>query len=264
MLGLNTAGRMVFALGIAAIGAVSLTFSEYVSGLQPLPADLPGHLAIAIATGSALLLCGIGMLFARTARVAALSVAALMLLGCLLIHLPILLANIRIGYSWVRLFETLALGGAGLVLAGMMGAKKHFANDSGEKLIRVGRIFFGISLPVFATTHFIYPEIVASLIPAWIPAKLFLAYFTGAAHLFAGLAILSNIKARLAAALAGAMYGSWALILHVPRVAADIGNQGEATSLFVAVALCGAAWVIAGSVSKAAAVTAAGSIAQRA
>jgi hypothetical protein len=117
-------------------------------------------------------------------------------------------------------------------------------------LIKFGRLCFGISLPVFAATHFIYADFVATLIPAWIPGRLFLAYFTGAAHLFAGLAIVSNIKARLAAMLAGAMYGSWALILHVPRVTADIGNQGEITSLFVAVALCGSAWLIAGSVKK--------------
>lgn len=246
MTALNTAGRVVLAVAIAAIGAVSLGFAEYVSGLQPLPADLPGHSAIAIASGAALLLCGLGMLSIKTARIAALSFAVLMLAACLLIHLPILLDNVRIGYSWVRLFEPLALAGAALTLAASLGAARRQMKDP-TTMITAGRWLFGISLPVFAATHFIYPEIVASLIPAWIPARLFLAYFTGAAHLFAGLAIASNILARLAATLAGAMYGSWALILHLPRVAADSGNQGEITSLFMAVALCGAAWLIAGS-----------------
>lgn len=242
MTGFSAAGRIVLALAIAAIGAVSLGFGEYVSGLQPLPADLPGHRAIALASGAALLLCGLGLLSLKTARVAAFALAALMLAACAAIHLPILLQNVRVGYSWVRLFEPLALAGAALTLAASLSASKNTA-----KTIATGRWLFGISLPVFAATHFIYPDIVASLIPAWIPARLFLAYFTGAAHLFAGLAIVSNLMARWAAILAGAMYGSWALILHLPRVMADTGNQGEITSLFMAVALCGAAWAIAGS-----------------
>lgn len=246
MNGLGTLGRWVLALGIAAIGAVSLYFGDYVSGLQPLPADLPGRMPIAIASGAALLSCGLGMMFVRTARMAALAFAALMLLACAVIHLPILLQNVRVGYSWVRLFEPLAFAGAALVLATGLGWRpKHAATTT-----TIGRWLFGISLPVFAATHFIYPDIVASLIPAWIPARLFLAYFTGAAHLFAGLAIVGNVLARLAATLAGAMYGSWALILHVPRVAADTGNQGEATSLFMAVALCGAAWIVGGAVGR--------------
>ncbi len=248
MNGLSNAGRWVLGLAIAAIGAISLFFGEYVSGLQPLPADLPGHAPIALASGAALLLCGLGMLFRRTPRVAALGLAALMLLACATIHLPILLQNVHVGYSWVRLFEPLAFAGAALALAAGLGWRpKHAATTTA-----IGRWLFGISLPVFAATHFIYPDIVASLIPAWIPARLFLAYFTGAAHLCAGLAIMSNVLARLAATLAGAMYASWALILHVPRVAADTGNQGEATSLFMAVALCGAAWIIGGAVGSAA------------
>jgi len=245
MTGFNSAGRIVLAAAIAAIGAASLWFAEYVSGLQPLPADLPGHGAIAFASGAALLLCGLGMSWSRTARGAALSLAALMLLACAAIHLPVLLQNVRVGYSWVRLFEPLALAAAALTLAASLGAAKNAA-----KTIAIGRWLFGISLPVFAATHFIYPDIVASLIPAWIPARLFWAYFTGAAHLFAGLAIAGNIMARWAAILAGAMYGSWALILHLPRVIADPGNQGEITSMFMAVALCGAAWVIAGSAKR--------------
>ena len=76
------------------------------------------------------------------------------------------------------------------------------------------------------------------------------AWFTGAAHLAAGLAVLTGVKARLAALLAGAMYGSWALILHVPRVMPDIGHRPEMTNLFVAVALCGAAWIVASSYPK--------------
>lgn len=248
---LTSAGRTVFAVGIIAFGILSFVFRDYVSGLQPIEHPIPGQTFWIYGTASFLLVAGICLLLDAKTHWAALALAAVFLVWCVSIHLPILIAAPRNGTSWVRLFESLALAGAALVLAAQASPKGR-----SDRLIKFGRLCFGMSLPVFAATHFIYADFVATLIPAWIPGRLFLAYFTGAAHLFAGLAIVTNIKARLAATLAGAMYGSWALILHVPRVVADIGNQGEITSLFVAIALCGAAWLIAGSVKKAAATAA--------
>jgi uncharacterized membrane protein YphA (DoxX/SURF4 family) len=74
----------------------------------------------------------------------------------------------------------------------------------------------------------------------------FWAYFTGCAHIAAGLAILSGVQARLAATLLGIMFGSWVLIVHIPRVLASPHVQSEWTSLCIAIALCGGAWLMAG------------------
>lgn len=60
--------------------------------------------------------------------------------------------------------------------------------------------------------------------------------------------------ARPAAILAGVMYASWALTLHLPRIIdPPTGFQGyrpELTSLCVCVAFWGAAWIVAGSLVK--------------
>ena len=79
---------------------------------------------------------------------------------------------------------------------------------------------------------------------------LLLAVMGGAA----GVAIATGVLVRPAAILAGFMYASWALTLHLPRIIDHpTGFQGyrpELTSLFVCVAFWGAAWIVAGSVTK--------------
>lgn len=246
MITLLKAGRAVFAAAIVVFGLLCFIHGQPVSGLQPLPAWLPAPSLWAYATGVVLVLCGLGLLTARSARMAALALAALLLLWFVTLHAPIVIAAPRNGSAWVAMFETLAAAAAAVVLAGMASA----AGDDRLGWVRAGRYAFAISLPVFAASHFIYAGFVATLVPAWIPAPLFWAWFTGAAHLAAGLAVLTGVQARLAALLAGAMYGTWALILHLPRVASDPGNRAEITSLVVAVALCGAAWIIAGSIAS--------------
>jgi len=69
------------------------------------------------------------------------------------------------------------------------------------------------------------------------------------AHCAAGLAILTGVLARLAAKLFAIMITSWVIILHIPRVAAALHDRHEWTTLFIAVSLSGAAWVLADSFS---------------
>jgi hypothetical protein len=50
---------------------------------------------------------------------------------------------------------------------------------------------------------------------------------------------------RLAASLLGLMFLLWVLLLHSPRVAGAAHNGNEWTSLFVALAMSGAAFLVA-------------------
>jgi len=44
------------------------------------------------------------------------------------------------------------------------------------KLTTVSRYALALSFIVFALLHFKYAEYISTLVPAWVPAKLFLAY----------------------------------------------------------------------------------------
>jgi uncharacterized membrane protein len=104
---------------------------------------------------------------------------------------------------------------------------------------------FGLSALVFGLSHFAYADFTASMIPAWLPQRVALAWFTGAAHALAGLAILTGIRRTLAAALEGVMTACFVALVHLPRVLAQPDSRFEWTMLFVAVTLSASAGLVA-------------------
>jgi uncharacterized membrane protein YphA (DoxX/SURF4 family) len=140
------------------------------------------------------------------------------------------------GGAWTAAFEATALGGAAWALA----------RRPESALATAGRLAFGAALVVFGVQHLVYRDFVAQLVPAWIPARLFWAVFTGGAHLAAGAALLTGVRARPAALWLGAMFGSWVLVVHAPRVLDSPADPKEWASLFVALGMCGGAWLLAG------------------
>jgi uncharacterized membrane protein len=99
---------------------------------------------------------------------------------------------------------------------------------------------------VFGLDHFEVLRFIATLIPSWIPFRLFWSAFTGAAFIAAGVSIITRRQIRLAAAMLGLMFFLWAVLVHAPRVAASPHNADEWNSLLIALAICGASWILAG------------------
>ena len=108
-----------------------------------------------------------------------------------------------------------------------------------------GRTFVAISLVVFGVQHFIYGGFVATLVPAFMPRRLFWAYFVGVAFFAAAAGILYKLIARAAATMLGVMFFLFVVLLHIPRIVGNYRNGNEWTSGFVALAMCGGAWVVA-------------------
>jgi uncharacterized membrane protein len=121
-----------------------------------------------------------------------------------------------------------------------------------DKSQTLGRIFIAISLIVFGIQHFLYGGFVSTLVPAWMPARLFWAYFVGVAFVSAALGTVISRVTRLAGTLLGVMFFLFVATLHIPRIAAQSRNGDEWTSGFVALAMCGIAWILANSNANAA------------
>jgi uncharacterized membrane protein len=112
-------------------------------------------------------------------------------------------------------------------------------------LFSIGRIFVAISLAVFGVQHFIYGHFVAGLVPTWMAGQLFWAYFVGVAFVAAAIGILTKMLARPAATMLGVMFFLFVVLLHIPRIVGNSTNGNEWTSGFVALAMCGGAWILA-------------------
>jgi uncharacterized membrane protein YphA (DoxX/SURF4 family) len=253
---LPTSGRIAFALAIIGFGTLCLGYADFVSALQPVPASIPGYRLLAILNGAILLAMGIMILLRAGTGLAAGVLILFFASWIAFLHIPSAFLQPTLLRSpwWIRTFETVALAGGALVLAG------RAATPLGTRWVRYGRVAFGAGLPVFGVLHLVYPANVASLVPPWYPWPTFWAYFTGFAQIAAGIAIAAGVLPRIAAMLAGVMYGSWALTLHIPRswcrafgscefLPEAVGLQGSRpglTSLFVAIGMCGAAWIVAG------------------
>lgn len=122
-------------------------------------------------------------------------------------------------------------------------------STSQANIVVLGRLFFAIGLIAFGIQQFIYGDFVPGRAPAWppsVPGRLAWAYFSGALLIAAGAAIMSGKRAREAAILSGTMIFLWALLRHLPELAANphgvvITNTGKALFLF------GGAFGVAGS-----------------
>jgi uncharacterized membrane protein YphA (DoxX/SURF4 family) len=243
-------GRFIFALGLAGFAAVCFFFRDGVNSLQPLPPSTPWHAVLGYVTGVLMVGAAICVAADLELAVAALALGAFFMLWVLALHLPTLAPRpLRMG-PWVGMMETVAFAGVAWMLAALAAADGSIGEPLRTLALRaanIGRWCVGLAFLLFALAHFMYGPFTASLIPAWIPARLFFAYLVGCAHLAAGLAVMTGIQARLAGRMLAIMFGIFAIILHIPRALASEHSRGrgEWTSLMVAVAMCGASLIVA-------------------
>lgn len=242
-------GQILFAIGLAGVGILSLLHHDFALQWQPVPAGVPAREPLALASGTLLVAGAFALLFRRGARTAAL-VLALFLLGWVLLQLPRLVMRPLDIAAWLGMGESLTLMiGAWVLHAWLdnMADRPVAGIATTASAMAYARLLLGAAMVVFGLSHFAYAEFTASMIPGWIPARLGLAYLTGAAHLAAGAALLMGILPALAVRLETLMMSAFVLLVHLPAVAAQPASREQWTALFIATALAGAMWSVSGS-----------------
>jgi len=91
------------------------------------------------------------------------------------------------------------------------------------RMVVLGPAFVAAALAAFAGEHFTASASIASIVPKWLPAPLFIAYFVGVAHLAAAVSFVARRYVRLAALLLAIMFALFVLLMDLPGAIAHPG-----------------------------------------
>jgi uncharacterized membrane protein YphA (DoxX/SURF4 family) len=240
----------IYGFAAVAFGLVGLVWGDFAAVWQPVPKSVPGRTALAYAVAAILLLSGLAMQWRRSAAAGALTLTILYGLGVILLHVPQVLAQPSVFVTWSGAAEQLALVAGGLLSYAFCKAPPATAANS-ARIVRSGRVLFGVCLILFALAHLFYLKPTAGLVPAWLPPnQVFWAYATAAGHFLAGIAILSGIAARPAAALLTGMFVVFGVLVHAPTLINDPHTHFNWAANAMNFALIASAWVIAASFAR--------------
>jgi uncharacterized membrane protein len=251
---LSNIGRVFYGVSIAAMGFLTICYSDFPYMLIP-PGHswLNGHVLLVYVSGALLFLAGACIVFKIKAGPISLLTGSVLLLVFCFYFIPYELmvsSNYMHFGDWENAAKELTLAGGAFVIAGCFpGERENPLIRFLSKLIPLGAILFALTIISYGINHFLYAKEAADYIPSWIPGHLFWMYLTGSALIGSGIAIILKIRRRVFAALLGTMILIWVVILHIPRVITSpvTDKGGEVTSAFLALAYCGIAFVIAGN-----------------
>jgi len=246
-------GHAVFAATMIALGIMGVVQGDFAPIWHAVPKGLPGREVLVYLCAIVLLACGIGLFWKRLAAIAARVLLAYLVLWLLLVRLRDIFPAPAVLGAWYGSVETAVfIAGAWVLYAWFASEhdRRWLGFATGDRGLRIARVLFGLSLIFFGSSHFVYVNLTTPLVPGWLPAPLFWAYFFGSTYIAAGLAILIGVYARLAAALAAGQMGIFTVLVWVPRIAA--GQMSSITGstwgeFVVSWTLTAAAWVIADS-----------------
>lgn len=241
-------GWRVYGLGVVALAIVALTWGDFVSG-QPVPKGFPDRAVLAYVAAVFMLVAGGAVAWRPSAAWGAAAVAAYYaLIVVVLMDGHVLLAHYDVYVVYENIAEQLAIAAGGLIV---YAASAEIDAKLAARLTRLGQTAFGVCALVFGGAHFFYMNLTAPLVPKWLPpSQIFWGYATGIAHIAGGLAILTHVRARLAAILLTAMYASFLLVLWGPLLLADPASPGHWTESATTLALTSVAWVVADSLAR--------------
>jgi len=240
-------GWRVYGVGVLALAVVCLALGDFLPG-QPVPKGFPGRTVLAYIAGAFMLVAGAAVEWRRTAAWGAAALTAYYaLIVVILMDGRVVLAHYAEFIAYSNVAEQLAIAAGGLIVyAATAGIDAALA----ARLTRLGQLALGVCALFFGGAHFFYMNLTAPLVPKWLPpTQLFWAYATGVAFIAAGVAILTDVQARLAAILLTAMLASFTLLVHGPMLVADPFNRNVWTENAVNLAIMGAAWVVADSLA---------------
>ena len=124
-------------------------------------------------------------------------------------------------------FLALTLG-CGFLVAGVWTHRRELLRSSWVQKSpwwALGPIFIAGALAAFAGEHFTLATFVAEMVPQWLPARLFIAYFVGVALLAAALSLVARRYVHWSMICLAAMFGLFVLLMDLPAAIKEPANR---------------------------------------
>ena len=233
-------GRVVFGASSVLYGIIALLWHD-VDTWQALAKfwSLPLGTVVGDAVMVALIAGGVALLIPRSARLASIVLFVAYSL-CALICIPGTLAGLKQFISYDPFFEQVAMVSGALAVIAATGAERRSA------YYMTARIGLGLATVVFMVAQLMFLKFTASLVPSWLPpGQMFWTILTTIAFGLAAIALLANVKARLAASLMTAMLVLFGLLVWVPALVGHPQSHGNWSEFAINFQIAGAAWLVA-------------------
>jgi uncharacterized membrane protein YphA (DoxX/SURF4 family) len=245
-------GIYVYGIAAVAYGITDLVWGEFDPSDQPLQAwgdHVPGATIFAYIGAAWLVVAGTALLWRRSRRVAAASLAVLYGIFVLFplprfYTAPHFLGHRAAVYIGVLgcVCQEIILFVAAVVTWKSLSERDPFSHTAAL----IARWTFGLCSVDFGLGHLTAIESVTPMIPKWIPmGPSFWAALTGIAFVLAGLAIISGVLDVLAARLLGLMLLVFSLLALAPLIFTSPRNHASWGANAYNLTAVGAAWIVA-------------------
>ena len=210
-------GPVFVAAPLATFGAEHLAGPRFL--MQMVPPWMPARLFWAYFVGFALFAAAISFIVKKYLRWSATLLAIMFFLFVAMIHLPNLVAHSHERLFWTIPLRELAFAGGVLAFAGTQ--QPNWRLQRSNAFVLIGRVIVGITLIFFGVENCLHPRSapgvpLVKMTPSWVPLPAFWGYLVGVILVAAGVAILLNWRARLAATSVGLLMTLLTLVLYFP------------------------------------------------
>jgi len=230
-------GQALFAATLIGLGLWSLSRGEFGAIWQLVPKPFPAREALVYASAAVSLATGAGLLWRRTAALAARLLVVVLLAWLLAFKVREVVLHPLVEVGWESLGESV------VVLAGAL--TLYARRVASERAVKIARALYGLSMIAFGLTHLVYLKQTAALVPGWLPAHAAWAIATGGAYVAAGAAMLAGLLARLAATLSALQMGLFTLLVWAPMLLAGAKDPSAWSEAVVSWMLTVDGWVVA-------------------
>jgi uncharacterized membrane protein YphA (DoxX/SURF4 family) len=249
-------GRLFFAIPMAVFGSEHFTVTASIATL--VPRWIPAHTFWVYLVGIAFLCAGLSIAVLVRARLAAALVGMTLLIFVLVMDMPGVIANPGNRFFWALALRQLAFSGGAFAFA-MSPWSTRLGHPTPAQpyraLAAIPRFFVGIPSLFYGVEHLLHPEYVPGiplqkLTPDWIAGRILLSYFVGVILILAGVCLLVNRKARMAATALGLTILLTVLWIYLPMLLAAPKDVVALNFFFDTLLFCGAILLLANAIDK--------------